>query len=135
MARDAPVCHGSRGSPVCDGLHPPRGATLSPVSDRRAIPPELGARLRARRRARGWGVRELGRRAGASFPHVAAIERGERAPGLRVAEGIIAALRLDPATAAELLVEAEAVEEGRERRAAERRARADAAAMLARVRR
>lgn len=90
------------------------------MDERTPMPAELGAQLRQARRAGGLGLRALGARTGASYPHLAAIERGKRAPGAGVSEAIIGALGLDPHTAGELRQVAGAVEDVGERRAAER---------------
>jgi transcriptional regulator with XRE-family HTH domain len=40
----------------------------------------IGARVRARRQAKGWKVQDLATKSGVSFEHIHAIERGKHKP-------------------------------------------------------
>lgn len=62
--------------------------------DRKAI----GRQIHNLRRAKGWSLRELGQRAGVSFSHLAAIERGTSLPSLEYLEALSKALDVSIST-------------------------------------
>lgn len=60
----------------------------------RDLVPGFAAMLKAAREAKGWSCQQLADEAGVSFNSVYAIEGEKRAPSLRVAAALVAALGL-----------------------------------------
>jgi transcriptional regulator with XRE-family HTH domain len=60
--------------------------------------PQIGAQVKARRKARGWSMRELARRAGVSQPFVSKLEAGQLLPSLPTLYGLAAVFEI-PASA------------------------------------
>jgi transcriptional regulator with XRE-family HTH domain len=70
-------------------------ATQTPAGgEREALTPELGARLRAARSARGLALRELSRRIGVSASMVSQIERGSVMPSVATLYKLVSELGL-----------------------------------------
>lgn len=94
---------------------------MSPATTRHVLRPRLASSLRDARLRAGWSARGLAREVGTVHSFVLAIEAGQRAPGKRVAVGLLRALALAPSARRELRKIAEQVEQGRAERAAKRK--------------
>lgn len=68
------------------------------MASTRDVVPGFGAAVRAQREAAGLSLRDLAERAGTTAGAVSLVERGDRAPSLRMAAALAAALGvgLDP---------------------------------------
>ncbi|MCW2671022.1 MAG: Helix-turn-helix domain [Frankiales bacterium] len=82
----------------------------SPTQDealvtRHVLPLALGRALRSARRAHGLTLRALAGEVGVGHSHIAAMERGTRAPSEAVAHALVEALDLSPSVAAWLVRE------------------------------
>ena len=67
------------------------------------LPPEVAALLAAERIRRGWSYRRAAREVGTTPGYLHMLEHAERAPSHSMACNLVAAYRLDPAVAEELL--------------------------------
>lgn len=57
---------------------------------------QVGAAVRAHRTAKGWSMRELGRRAGVSQPFITKLERGDQLPSIPTLYDLASALGVPP---------------------------------------
>lgn len=63
---------------------------------RLAVAVEFGARVRARRRGRGWSLERLAEASGLHWTYVGSVERGERNVSLVNIVRLATALEVDP---------------------------------------
>ena len=75
-------------------------------TQRRTIPPELGAELRAARVTQGLGIREAARLVGTDRGYLSRIERGLRCPRPAMALVMVSVYALDERVATRLMAEA-----------------------------